>query len=65
MNHIFRVVFNKSKGVFVAVSELVKSHGKEKSEQGASGLSPIFTKGFALVARRDIMNSRCIKKENT
>lgn len=33
MNHIFRVIFDKTRGVFVAVSELTKSHGKAKSEQ--------------------------------
>ncbi|MDA3979729.1 ESPR-type extended signal peptide-containing protein, partial [Gallibacterium sp. AGMB14963] len=36
MNHIFRIIFDKTKGVFVVVSELTKSHGKAKSEkQGA------------------------------
>lgn len=30
MNHIFRVIFDKTKGVFV-VSELVKSVGKSNS----------------------------------
>ncbi|WP_413789425.1 ESPR domain-containing protein [Gallibacterium faecale] len=33
MNHIFRVIFDKTRGIFVAVSELTKSHGKAKSEQ--------------------------------
>ncbi|WKS98890.1 ESPR domain-containing protein [Gallibacterium salpingitidis] len=33
MNHIFRVIFDKTRGVFVAVSELTKSHGKVKSEK--------------------------------
>ncbi|OBX03445.1 hypothetical protein QV06_09830 [Gallibacterium genomosp. 3] len=36
MNHIFRVVFDKTRGVFVAVSELTKRHGKEKSIQKQS-----------------------------
>lgn len=36
MNHIFRIIFDKTKGMFVVVSELTKSHGKAKSEkQGA------------------------------
>ncbi|OBX04581.1 hypothetical protein QV06_06020 [Gallibacterium genomosp. 3] len=33
MNHIFRVIFDKTRGVFVAVSELTKNHGKAKSEK--------------------------------
>ncbi|OBW94509.1 ESPR-type extended signal peptide-containing protein, partial [Gallibacterium salpingitidis] len=36
MNHIFRVIFDKTRGIFVAVSELTKSHGKEKSEKQQS-----------------------------
>ncbi|MFC0322437.1 YadA-like family protein [Gallibacterium melopsittaci] len=33
MNHIFKVIFDKTRGIFVAVSELTKNHTKEKSEQ--------------------------------
>lgn len=33
MNHIFRVIFDRTRGIFVAVSELTKSHGKAKSEK--------------------------------
>ena len=36
MNHIFRVIFDKTRGIFVAVSELTKRHIKEKSEKQAS-----------------------------
>ncbi|MFC0323013.1 YadA-like family protein [Gallibacterium melopsittaci] len=32
MNHIFKVIFDKTRGIFVAVSELTKNHTKEKSE---------------------------------
>lgn len=35
MNHIFRVIFDKTRGVFVAVSELAKARGKNKSEQNS------------------------------
>lgn len=37
MNHIFRVIFDKTRGIFVAVSELTKSHGKEKSTVNVTG----------------------------
>lgn len=37
MNHIFRVIFDKTRGIFVAVSELTKSQGKEKSTVDRGG----------------------------
>lgn len=36
MNHIFRVIFDHSKGIWIAVSELTKAHGKTKSEKNAN-----------------------------
>ncbi|OBW91009.1 hypothetical protein QV01_08970 [Gallibacterium genomosp. 3] len=49
MNHIFRVIFDKTRGVFVAVSELTKSHGKEKSSvRGANVIEVV--QGFKLTS---------------
>ncbi len=46
MNHIFKVIFDKSKGIFIAVSELTTSHGKEKSEkQGGDQLVNVSSQG--------------------
>ena len=33
MNHIFRVIFDHIKGVFIAVSELTPGKRKQKSEK--------------------------------
>ncbi|MFC0308512.1 YadA-like family protein [Gallibacterium trehalosifermentans] len=51
MNHIFRVIFDKTRNEFVAVSELTKSHGKEKAEQlGQAGEVSAKGKGFLFSA---------------
>ncbi|WP_197494384.1 ESPR domain-containing protein [Gallibacterium genomosp. 3] len=39
MNHIFRVIFDHTKGIWVAVSELTKAHGKKKSEKNAKAIN--------------------------
>lgn len=41
MNHIFRVIFDHSKGIWIAVSELTKAHGKTKSEKNANPVDKI------------------------
>ncbi|NOL50533.1 ESPR-type extended signal peptide-containing protein, partial [Pelistega europaea] len=49
MNKIYRVIFNKARGIFMAVSELTNSHSKEKSSiEGVSATGTVRTKGFAL-----------------
>ncbi|NOL50532.1 ESPR-type extended signal peptide-containing protein, partial [Pelistega europaea] len=42
MNKIYRVIFNKARGIFMAVSELTNSHSKEKSSvEGVSATGTV------------------------
>nr|WP_181718409.1 autotransporter outer membrane beta-barrel domain-containing protein [Psychrobacter sp.]QJS05082.1 autotransporter beta-domain [Psychrobacter sp.] len=43
MNHIYRVVFNQSLGVYQCVSELAKSHGKSSSSKSQSTIKFLLT----------------------
>ncbi|MFC0323323.1 ESPR domain-containing protein [Gallibacterium melopsittaci] len=52
MNHIFRVIFDHTKGIWVAVSELTKAHGKTKSEKTTRSVSNVNGGGIYAVRKR-------------
>ncbi|MBR7069910.1 MAG: ESPR domain-containing protein [Oxalobacter sp.] len=58
MNKIFKVVFNKVRGMFVVGSEIIKSHGKSKStsKKAVASLAAAFLFGVSGTALAGSVN---------